>query len=50
MANALSPEFTADRVRIGAGPEWIKRFAGAAGWATPRMLRALIGPNWIDGQ
>ena len=47
MANALSPEFTPDRVRIGAGPAWIKRFAGAAPWATPENLRELIGPNWI---
>ncbi len=48
MANALSPEFTPDRVRIGEGPAWIKRFAGKAPWATPQILRELIGPNWID--
>ena len=47
MANALSPEFTADRVRIGAGSEWVKRFSGSAPWATPENLRELIGPNWI---
>jgi predicted cupin superfamily sugar epimerase len=47
MANALSPEFTPDRVRIGAGSEWVKRFAAAAPWATPENLRALIGPNWM---
>jgi hypothetical protein len=47
MANALSPEFTPDRVRIGAGPAWIKRFAGTAPWTTPQKLRELIGPNWI---
>src|SRR5579863_740053 len=46
MANALSPEFTPDRVRIGEGEAWVKRFAGTAPWATPEMLRALIGPNW----
>jgi uncharacterized protein len=46
MANALSPEFTADRVHIGAGPDWVKRYAGAAPWATQKMLRELIGPNW----
>lgn len=50
MANALSPEFTPDRVRIGAGPAWIKRFAGTAPWATPQTLRELIGPNWIPEQ
>jgi predicted cupin superfamily sugar epimerase len=47
MANALSPEFTTDRVRIGAGAEWVKRFTGVAPWATPENLRALIGPNWM---
>jgi predicted cupin superfamily sugar epimerase len=46
MANALSPEFTADRVKIGAGEEWVKRYAGAAPWATQENLRSLIGPNW----
>jgi predicted cupin superfamily sugar epimerase len=47
MANTLSPEFTADRVKIGAGADWVKRFAGSALWATPEMLGELIGPNWI---
>jgi len=46
MANALSPEFTPDRVKIGAGPKWIRRYAGAAPWATPETLRLFIGPNW----
>lgn len=50
MANALSPEFTPDRVHIGVGPGWIGRFKGKAPWATPQMLRELIGPNWIDGE
>jgi predicted cupin superfamily sugar epimerase len=46
MANALSPEFTPDRVRIGQGEAWVKRYAGKAEWATPEFLRAMIGPNW----
>ena len=46
MANALSPEFTPDRVRIGEGAAWVKRFTGAAPWATTETLHALIGPNW----
>ena len=49
-ANALSPEFTPDRVKIGEGPAWVARFAGKAPWATPVELRALIGPNWIPAQ
>jgi len=46
MANALSPEFTPDRVRIGEGAAWVKRYSGAAPWATPEFLREMIGPNW----
>lgn len=46
MANALSPEFTPDRVHIGEGPQWVKKYAGSAPWATPDFLRTLIGPNW----
>ena len=46
MANALSPEFTPDRVKIGASEDWIKRYSGAAPWATSDNLRSLIGPNW----
>jgi len=46
MANALSPEFTPDRVRIGEGAEWVNRFAGKAEWATAAFLREMIGPNW----
>src|SRR5271168_4413534 len=41
MANTLSPEFTSDRVKIGAGPDWLKRFTNAAPWATPGALREL---------
>jgi predicted cupin superfamily sugar epimerase len=46
MANALSPEFTPDRVKIGEGAAWVSRFAGSAPWATPAALEELIGPNW----
>jgi predicted cupin superfamily sugar epimerase len=46
MANTLSPEFTPDRVRIGAGPDFVKQFSGAAPWATPGRLKEFIGPNW----
>src|SRR5579863_8002532 len=47
VANTLSPEFTPDRVKIGAGPDWVNRFANSAPWATRQALRELIGPNWI---
>jgi predicted cupin superfamily sugar epimerase len=45
MANALSPEWTADRVKIGAGADWIARYRDKAPWATEAFLRELIGPN-----
>jgi uncharacterized protein len=47
MANTLSPEFTPDRVKIGAGGDWLKRFTNSAPWATAKTLRELIGPNWM---
>jgi predicted cupin superfamily sugar epimerase len=46
MANTLSPEFTPDRVKIGAGADWVKRYTNSAPWATPETLRELIGPNY----
>ena len=47
MANALSPEFTPDRVKIGAGADWVKRYTGSAPWATDGFLKEMIGPNWV---
>ena len=47
IANTLSPEFTPDRVKIGEGPAWVKRFTSSAPWATPQFLREMIGPNWM---
>ena len=47
-ANTLSPEFTPDRVKIGAGADWVKRYSGSAPWATPEALREMIGPNWVE--
>jgi predicted cupin superfamily sugar epimerase len=47
MANTLSLEFTPDRVKIGAGADWVKEWAGSAEWATPEFLKEMIGPNWV---
>jgi len=46
MANLLSPEWTPNAVRIGAGADWIARYQGKAPWATAAFLRELIGPNF----
>lgn len=45
LLNTLSPEFTPDRVRIGAGEAWIRKYRGSSPWATESFLRMLIGPN-----
>ena len=50
MANVLCPEFTVDRVRIGEGSEWLKRYQGKADWATEEFLKNLIGPSWQGKQ
>lgn len=49
MANVLTPEFTKDRVKIGAGLRFIDKYAGKADWATPEFLLKLIGPNFRWG-
>lgn len=46
LANILSPEWTPDRVKIGAGAEFLARYTGRAPWATEAALRELIGPNF----
>jgi predicted cupin superfamily sugar epimerase len=46
MANALSPAWSPEGVRIGAGAKWIAKYRGAAPWATEEFLRGLIGPNY----
>jgi len=46
MANVLSPEWTPDRVKIGAGQDFITRYQNRQPWATAATLRELIGPNY----
>lgn len=45
MANVLSPNWSPQGVKIGAGADWISKYKGAAPWATEEFLRELIGPN-----
>ena len=46
LANVLSPGWTPERVKVGAGPEFLRRYTGHAPWATELALRELIGPNF----
>jgi len=46
LANILSPEWTPDRVKIGAGEDFLARYSGRAPWATETTLRELIGPHF----
>ena len=50
MANVLSPEWTPDRAKIGAGADFIARYRGAAPWSDETFLRELIGPNATDSK
>ena len=46
MVTILTPEWTEDRVKIGAGQKFIDEYANQSAWATPEFLRELIGPNF----
>ena len=46
MANVLSPQWSLDRVTIGAGTDFMSRYKNHAPWATESFLHELIGPNW----
>jgi len=45
LANVLSPQWTADRVEVGAGDAFLEQFTGTSAWASREFLIALIGPN-----
>ncbi len=46
MVNVLSPQWTPQRVKVGAGEDLVQRYLGKAPWATRETLRELIGPGW----
>jgi predicted cupin superfamily sugar epimerase len=48
MVSVLTPEWTQDRVIIGAGEEFVKKYAHSSEWATPEFLRELKGDNFKD--
>lgn len=45
LATVVTPQWTEDRVKIGAGRDFIESYKNKEGWATPNFLRKLIGPN-----
>lgn len=50
MANVVTPEWTEDRIKIGAGIDFLRKYTGKADWATEPFLRELIGPNFKKDQ
>lgn len=46
LATILTPVWTRDRGKIGAGQEFIDNYKSKAGWATEDFLKKLIGPNF----
>lgn len=46
LVSVLTPEWTKKRVIIGAGQEFIDKYAYSSPWATPQFLTELIGPNF----
>ena len=48
VGSVVTPAWTPERVKFGAGQEFIDRFKENATWATEEFLKSLIGPNWIS--
>jgi predicted cupin superfamily sugar epimerase len=48
MVTIITPQWTKDpdRIKIGAGQQFIDRYADRAPWATSDFLKELIGPNF----
>lgn len=42
LVNVLTPAWAPDRVRVGAGVEFMNSFVGRAEWATERFLHRLL--------
>ena len=48
VGSVVTPAWTAERVQFGADQTFINQYSGRADWATPELLRSLIGPNWKE--
>jgi predicted cupin superfamily sugar epimerase len=48
IVSVLTPEWSADRCKIGAGQSFLDLYVGKEEWCTKEFLKELIGPNWIN--
>ncbi|CAF2842444.1 unnamed protein product [Rotaria sp. Silwood2] len=48
IVSVVTPEWSSDRCRIGAGQSFIDKYTGKEAWCTEVFLKELIGPNWKD--
>ena len=46
VGSVVTPAWNPNRIKIGAGQSFVDQFAAKASWATPKLLKSLIGPNW----
>ncbi|CAF0814118.1 unnamed protein product [Didymodactylos carnosus] len=48
IVSVVTPEWSSDRCRIGAGQSFLDKYVGKEEWCTKEFLKELIGPNWMD--
>lgn len=48
IISVITPEWSPDRCKIGAGQLFLDKYVGKEVWCTEDFLRQLIGPNWKD--
>ncbi|CAF3268486.1 unnamed protein product [Rotaria sp. Silwood2] len=48
IVSVITPEWSSDRCRIGAGQSFINKYVEKEEWCTKEFLKELIGPNWKD--
>ncbi len=47
IVSVITPEWTSNRCKIGAGQSFLDTYIGKEEWCTEEFLKELIGPNWI---
>jgi predicted cupin superfamily sugar epimerase len=48
IVSVITPEWTPERCKIGAGQSFLDTYVGKEEWCTEEFLKELIGPNWIN--